>query len=453
MKTTLATLALLLLAVSLSAAPSTNNDDTCDIAAFPAATLLLPYFQVDIHSSDQQAQTTLFTVTNVGAAPQIANVTIWTDYAYPVLTFDLFLTGYDVQSINLRDVLVRGTIGATSSGSQTGGYSKGNRDNPNFLEGAEAACANPPHLVAPEILAEVRQILTLGLKPGCGDNVHVGGTHLLASGYLTVDLVATCSSFLPSEPAYFDQLLYDNVLTGDYQYVLPNPVFGNFASGEPLVHIRAIPEGGRAGTAVATALPFTFYDRFLPDGKRLMDRRQPLPSAWASRWIQGGSGGFNTDLVLWRESTAAGSASCGDVARGVQSAIVDMVRFDERENPTAVADDCGLDDCGDIYSIPAAARVSTFSDLFPAQASADVHGWMYLNLDNGGSEAYSAAPGRNFTHGSSTTTGPRPGQSWLLPLMEAEGRYSAAIPATALANGCTPSPARNRIAPAANATP
>jgi hypothetical protein len=420
--------ALVLLVLPAVAGTRSNNDDTCDIATLPAATLLLPYFEVDIHSADKDAQTTLFTVTNVSNTAQIANVTLWTDRGYPLLSFDLFLTGYDTQSINLRDVLVRGTIAATSSTTQSGPRSHANGDNPRFLPGAATACSAPPAALSPEMLAEIRQVLTLGAKSGCPDlsSERVGGTHLMATGYLTVDLVATCSPRMPNEPAYFDQLLYDNVLTGDYQHVLPNALIGNFASGEPLVHIRAIPEGGPAGTVAATALPYTFYDRFTPTGKRQMDRRQPLPSAWASRWIQAPSGGFSTDFLVWRESIAPGNATCGVIARGVNTSLTEVVRFDERENPTSsVAEEERF--------LPASARVGTISEYFPPLLTSDYSGWMYLNADNGG---------------------PRPGQSWITPLMSAEGRYSVNMPATMMANGCTPSAAKNAvIAPGPNATP
>src|SRR6266436_1260697 len=92
-----------------AAGPSTtNNDDSCDISTAPAATLLLPYFEVDFVSPQTTAQTTLWTVTNVTQIPQIAHVTVWTDLSFPVLDFNLFLTGYDVQAINMYDILARG---------------------------------------------------------------------------------------------------------------------------------------------------------------------------------------------------------------------------------------------------------------------------------------------------------------------------------------------------------
>src|SRR5438309_6058164 len=101
MKTWIA-LALLTLLVTVSAsAGSLDNDASCDIKVGPAATLLLPYFEVDLAATGEQ--TTLFTITNVSRYPQIAHVTIWTDWAFPVLNFNIFLVGYDVQSINLKD--------------------------------------------------------------------------------------------------------------------------------------------------------------------------------------------------------------------------------------------------------------------------------------------------------------------------------------------------------------
>src|SRR5438876_1578801 len=93
---------------------TTNNDDTCDISVAPAATLLLPYFEVDFKSSAATARNTLFTITNVSYIPQIAHVVVWTDWSFPALDFNIFLTGYDVQPISLYDIFARGIIAPNS---------------------------------------------------------------------------------------------------------------------------------------------------------------------------------------------------------------------------------------------------------------------------------------------------------------------------------------------------
>src|SRR5215471_9940004 len=96
-------------------------------------------------------------------------------------------------------------------------------------------------------------------------------------------------------------ILFDNVLTGDYERIDPREKTGNYAGGNPLVHIRAIPDGGQSGVALATPFPHTFYDRYMPPDARKIDRRQPLPSAFMARYIEGGPSGFLTDLTLGRE--------------------------------------------------------------------------------------------------------------------------------------------------------
>src|ERR1051325_5133543 len=72
----------------------------------PAATLLLPYFEVDLNSA--HGINTLFSINNASATAVLAHVTVWTDQSVPALDFDVYLTGYDVQTISLRDIFVNG---------------------------------------------------------------------------------------------------------------------------------------------------------------------------------------------------------------------------------------------------------------------------------------------------------------------------------------------------------
>src|ERR1700674_77890 len=122
---------------------STNNNDSCDIGVTPAATLLLPYFEVE---TSTRATQTLFTITNTSRFPQIAHVTLWTDWSSPVLDFNIFLTGYDVQGINLYDVIVSGIIAppsgtsvtsaiGTAQTNVTGANPAANTSNPNLQTG------------------------------------------------------------------------------------------------------------------------------------------------------------------------------------------------------------------------------------------------------------------------------------------------------------------------------
>jgi hypothetical protein len=274
---------LLLIATSAFAASptTTNSDDSCEVKVGPAATLLLPYFEVDV--SNTGGQTTLFSVTNVSRYPQIAHVTLWTDWAFPVMTFNLFLTGYDVQSINLADVLVRGTVAppnGTNPDITPGSLSVST--NPNLRT---PACASTFGVVPQSIIAAVRSSLTTG-RVNLGGGVTacntVGSPHANAIGYATIDVVASCTDRSPLDPLYYTaDILFDNVLIGDYQQLGARPagtVAGTYeAGGNPMVHIRAVPEGGGAGSIVDTALPYTFYDRYTP--ARYPDPRSPAAAA------------------------------------------------------------------------------------------------------------------------------------------------------------------------------
>ena len=442
---------LLLIAAALPAgAATTNNDDSCDIAHLPAATLLLPYFEVDFQSPAQTAKTTIFTVQNVTNTPQIARVTLWTDWAFPAVTFNLFLTGYDVRPINLYDVFAHGSIASQTA--PPGERSLANDANPHFLPSAASSCAGNPSVIPATTLADLQIAFTGGKTTSFCNSSQVGGVHFnAATGYATIDLVATCGVTSPADRAFYDEILFDNVLSGDYEIVNPNKATGNYAGGNPLVHIRAIPEGGNAGESRATNLPYTFYDRFTGSlRQRTFDRRQPLPSAFAARFIEGGTGAFNTELRMWREGL---TNACGKYQDNATMTYGDVVRFDEHENPTVLVRRC-FEICNP-PTLPVLSSVPTSASLFfPAPyPSGDVGGWMYLNLDNGGSTAYTAARD-GFARTSSI--GPRGSQGWVVTSMVAEGRYAVGTDALALGNGCSPVPEvgfKAVIGPAPNRTP
>ncbi|MEA2338966.1 MAG: hypothetical protein QOE82_2973, partial [Thermoanaerobaculia bacterium] len=230
---------------------TTNNDDSCDIGVAPAATLLLPYFEVDVTN---RTQTTLFTITNVSRYSQIAHVTVWTDFSFPVLDFNIFLTGYDVQGINMLDILTTGTVASAAGTGPTTAQSPlgtaGNIPslttptpafaNPNFT--ATINCGGLPGILPASVIGPVRTALTQGTYPGCAS---VGRVHANAIGYVTIDVASNCSTKLPNDSTYFNtDILFDNVLIGDYQQLGPaaaGTTASSFdAGGNAMVHIRAV---------------------------------------------------------------------------------------------------------------------------------------------------------------------------------------------------------------------
>jgi len=397
--------------ISMPHAVTTDNNASCDITVSPAATLLLPYFEVDVAKPVSDAANTIFTVVNTSRQPQIARVTIWTDYGYPAIWFSVFLTGYDSQPISLYDVIVDGALPATTSSTPAGPKSAANNANPKIV--SLDSCGSIPSSIPDTALTALRAMLTTGASASSND-CRVGASHANATGYITIDLVNSCSTISPLDPSYYSQvLLYDNVLTGDYEHVFPDRSIGNFAGGSPLVHIKAIPDGGNVSTA--TPLPYTFYDRFTPRGGRKVDRRQPLPSSFASRYIQGGTGAFYTDFTIWREGSAANAQSCVSANSAIPTTAI--VRFDDAENPTSSATTALL---------PSVSSTDTKSSIFPPVSGPSLTGWFFFNLDN---QAGYVVQGNPY----STT---RASQNWIVVRMKAEGRYGVDYDATPLSNGC-----------------
>ncbi|HSP13515.1 MAG TPA: hypothetical protein VLV78_02040 [Thermoanaerobaculia bacterium] len=419
---------------------TTNNDDSCDISVAPAATLLLPYFEVDVGGKPETARTTVISVINVSPLPQIARVTVWTDWAYPVITFSIVLTGYDVEAVDLRDMIMRGVIPTRVDA--RGPMSLGNFGNPNHAATVAQDCGRRMPHVPVGVLNDIRALLTRGKSSGAAlscpvaeGEAQLGGDHgpATAAGYVTIDVVATCAPTLPTSTSYYtSELLFDNVLTGDYVSVRPSGAMNGYAGGSPLVHIRAVPEGGPAGSIVNTRLPFTFYDRFTPMDATMshtIDRRQPLPSVFAARWISGTKSDFQTTYVIWREAVTAGTAACGDYVQNSAMPAAEIVRFDEHENAST-----------NIATFSSAtANAAIQSTTFPAIVSQDAGGWLYMNLNNGGSQRYSASRAGYGAGIVRATAYPRNvSQNWVTVNLFAEDRYGVNYDAAWLSNGCTP---------------
>ncbi|HWS71774.1 MAG TPA: hypothetical protein VN605_06645, partial [Thermoanaerobaculia bacterium] len=316
----------------------------------------------------------------------------------------------------------RGRFPVTFTDTPPGPASAANNSNPSFQ--ADFGCTRMGGRLFGLQLEQLQNMLSKGIRDG--SDCPIGTPHKTAVGYVTIDVISGCSGATPLHADYYREvLLFDNVLTGDYERINPNSETGNYAGGNPLVHLRAIPEGGSAGVAANVPMPYTFYDRYTPPEARKLDRRQPLPSSFAARFIEGGDTGFLTNLAIWREGVVGRSNDPCDYAKNAKMPVpkASIVRFDEHENATVLALD---------QSMPSVSVIATQkTPLLPPQAgSGDVAGWLWLSLDHGGGRAAENNP----------YSLNRPSQSWVTIQMYAEGRYAVDFDATALANGCTVAP-------------
>jgi hypothetical protein len=408
----------------------------------PAATLLLPYFEVACPRTTASAVNTLFSINNASDSAVLAHVTLWTDQSVPALDFDVYLTGYDVHTISLYDVLCLGHLPRTaSSGQDPNGAAIGVGISPRGIVSDDinyTTCTNLPYgrpAVSESFRAHLNAWLQGKQSPATGNCAGSKTNDGILRGYVTVDTVNACNLFFPSDWAFYAPFITNqNVLWGDYFYV--NPL--GTAQGETLVHIEACPAevinvtNGVGGTPILPPVELeppcflpgshTFYGRY--NGATAEDGREPLPTTMAARYLSGGAFPNGTDFLVWREADDSDSAyNCNLQGPPTWYPLeaTQIVIFDEEEQPVT-NETCPSGDptCEQEITIPNEAnRVDVATDLL---APFDF-GWAWLNLQ----------------HTEVTPIyGDTAAQTWVTTLMEASGRYAVGFDAIQLDNANTP---------------
>ncbi len=395
-------LAWLSILVMVSAPGARAPAEMCTVDAVPAATLLLPYFEVDISDDngdgepDGDGVNTAFSIHNALPQPTLAHITLWTDWSWPTIDFDVFLTGYDVVHVDLFRVIGLGSLPVTADvQADPDDTISPHHDNPQW-DRSFPNCAGLFPFPDPIIVGALLDRLQNGhagypvpmIGGDCvgealnGDGSCAGGScpsGTLARGYVTVDNVSECSTVFPFEPDYFEdggEGIANNVnqLWGDFYFVNPGGLFP--VATRPLVHVEA----DDAFNAASTATDYTFYGRYTQD-EGGVDNREPLGSVWAVGYVN--SFVHRTDLIVWRDATAGlASANDGWTCGSGPGAGPDwrplpetqVVCFDDTED---VAEICsGPPDSGCLHLETQRQNVGA-----PDFAVPFASGWCYLNLN------------------------------------------------------------------------
>ena len=297
-----------LVALVLLAAAGTGYAVTCAYDNVPAATLLVPYWKVSLNGLTTPTAPiptggvdTLVSIVNVSTPGVIAHVTVWNKFSRAVLDFNVPLTGTDVTSFSMRDIMnghlnvnpntqvtpvndVCGIDLATNTFDPVVGFGK-----TQFLRFTHPEAATPGSDAFTSISqyaadafqafrgrvwdsldesGDITSFTSQGSKntatgtsngnildfdnPVCtvpatvatnGDNVVSGAL----SGYLTIDVVNFCTNFFPSDAQFYTEdaiatvgwapTFTPNVLIGDVFYVDTATQSGNI-SGDPAVPIE-----------------------------------------------------------------------------------------------------------------------------------------------------------------------------------------------------------------------
>ncbi len=393
----------------------------------PAATLLLPYFEVNL--DDANGVTTLMSINNASATAVLAHVVLWTDLSVHVLDFDIYLTGYDVQSLNLRDILVDGNLPLTASAGQDPADTISPQgpasQDINFASCTGVLPYSNPALsdllidhVQSALTGQASDVIFSGLCSG------IDHSDRIARGYITVDTVNQCNIDFPDSVGYFlnggiGVATNQNVLWGDYFYVNPGE---NFAQGETLVHVEA--------DALLGAANYTFYYRYTnANGVPGADNREGLGNVFAVRYINGGLFNGGSSLLVWRDAKRSISPFSCSISYPAPFPLGQnqVVVFDEEEN-FEVPQGCTISPCPPTEGITPfpweAQRTVVGGPDLPASPD---FGWIFLNLN-------SAVVGTQVPFEPLM-------QNWVSVVMDADGRFSVGYDAIQLGNVTDPATA------------
>jgi hypothetical protein len=321
----------IILALALALVGGVAYANFCARDIVPSASLLVPYIIVDTNADgtpNPNGYTTLTVVTNVSSAKQLIHVTVWNAASDPVVDFDEVLSGYDVWSINWRD-LVTGNFNLFDTGPGfwtgtigTAGDAFGPTSNPlgatfvgladpedtDFTPPAVTGCGYPwgdLSIYSGIIKAGLTDPLVAWVDQdtNCDTDAEITFSGWLASltasplfFYATIDTVFACNGFFPNQTEYWDFANPEafagyntrhNVLTG-YDFYLN--FSANYSESTPAVGLEASGIWGGTG----------FYSKERDDSgtTNIQDDREPLGTAYAFNYLN--AGGVTTDVVVWK---------------------------------------------------------------------------------------------------------------------------------------------------------
>ena len=390
---------------------------TCTSDQHPAATLLVPYFQVsyddagNLISSGLGARDTIVTIANASSAPMVAHVSVYTRESIFKLDFNVALTGFDVQAMRVSDILA-GNL--PSAGSTVGGgvcqHEGGGVYPDGFLrvippapatglDNSRAISDYPVPAFGPSFSSD----LIAALRANCD-----GGEDALAIGYILIDMANYCNLSDPSDPNYwqFNAAGMENNLMGE---VIFTSGFGLPTYGMSTVNLEADQEFGFAAQSTTTPVR-TFYARYWNAGDNsgitgtttggptcpncgsgdpttdlnlsspwnigYGDMREPLGLRWGARWFDlvdtsSGLSILTANFQVWRGPY--NGANCD-----VNGPTVVLTFFDEDEG-TITQGGC-ISPCSTITdNFPLETQQTNINAFGHPTAAA---GWVSMNFAN-----------------------------------------------------------------------
>jgi hypothetical protein len=427
-----------LVVVALLALASTAGAITCTVDQHPGATLLVPWFQVSVDDTGSVigtgigARDTLVTIGNASAAPMIAHVNVFNEHSELVLDFNIALTGFDVQSFAMSDIITGilpqtgwlNSSGVLQDACQRNALSRTYSQSPSgigFIRFRPPAPTDPNDNVLAttlypipawskssafymQVLDSLDDTFDTNTCPNFDgvDGVIAGLEH----GYLVIDHANYCNLSNPSQSAYYsnDAIGNENNLFGDIIFTsgigLPTYAMSTvnieadteFGIGQTDINrFRSFyarywtpsTESVNNGANCAGIDPVTNICLAAPWDTGFGDLREPLGLTYAARWFDTNFPLITTNYRVWR----AGFGLLTDLLGPVTSSgpkctneepTVTLSFYDEDEN-TVTQGVCPSPCTSPSFNFPLETQQNNISDFSHPTAPA---GWVAMSFVN-----------------------------------------------------------------------
>ena len=397
--------------VAVLAIASSAGAVTCTVDQRPAATLLIPYFQVSFDADGNLVTTgvgardTIVTIANASSAPMIAHANVYDRYSVLQLDFNIALTGFDVQAMRMSDVitgLLPDTLNfdgldACQRNTNADVYPSAN----GFLRVRPLSPATGQDNT--QATTDYNQRFNLpGLVDALRFNCGTGNLDLNAIGYMVIDHANYCNLSDPTVDNYFynDEIGMENNLWGEIIFTsgfgLPtyalstvnletDVTFGNAALNDPFTTVRTFyarywdPLVDSPPNACPNCNQTNAENDLLqtsPWNVGFGDQREPLGLNWAARWFNGADA-ITTNYRVWRSSPAAPASELETC--DIEEPTVTLVFYDEDEN-TTTSGTCPSPCTNPTFNFPFETQQRNITDFItPAGA---VAGWVEMSFVN-----------------------------------------------------------------------
>jgi hypothetical protein len=320
---------------------------TCTNDQHPAATLLVPYFQVSVgpdgtpFGGTALARDTIVTIANASSAPMIAHVNVYDRYSSLQLDFNVALTGFDVQAWRMSDIL-SGNLPVTVNAAGNDACQSNTLPTTGSPDGGSNVYPNPDGFLRVKPLspatpldntAGITKYATPAFSFPLGKTLATecdGTVDVLAIGYIVIDHANYCTLSDPTDPNYYfhNAIGMENNLFGEIIFTSGN---GLPTYGISTVNIEADTTIGTAAAQNPNLFSRSFYARYWQTNPRIYpanvcpncgaggvndllvtspwnvtvqgDQREPLGLRYALRWFDLTSSGIlTTNFMVWRGS-------------------------------------------------------------------------------------------------------------------------------------------------------